>query len=169
MFATNFGGKVPSSYTKVSLCTPVCGDTYAPVAQLDRAFACGARGRTFESCRVYQSKRLVKASLFTLVNPVLTRDSPAAWRQSHVRRSECSKRKHRRYFLLQISGGAKRYRAGLSSNHAKIKQVYGQMQEWLNWLVSKTSVPSLVPRVRIPLCPPRYNEPRKGSLYLGEM
>ena len=28
-------------------------DGYAPVAQLDRAFACGARGRTFESYRVY--------------------------------------------------------------------------------------------------------------------
>ena len=27
---------------------------YAPVAQLDRALACGARGRKFESCRVYQ-------------------------------------------------------------------------------------------------------------------
>ena len=27
---------------------------YAPVAQLDRALACGAKGRTFESCRVYQ-------------------------------------------------------------------------------------------------------------------
>ena len=26
---------------------------YAPVAQLDRALACGAKGRTFESCRVY--------------------------------------------------------------------------------------------------------------------
>ena len=57
MFAADFSGKAPSSYTKVSLCTPVCGDTYAPVAQLDRAFACGARGRTFESCRVYQEKQ----------------------------------------------------------------------------------------------------------------
>ena len=28
---------------------------YAPVAQLDRALACGAKGRTFESCRVYQN------------------------------------------------------------------------------------------------------------------
>ena len=27
--------------------------TYAPVAQLDRASACGAEGHTFESCRVY--------------------------------------------------------------------------------------------------------------------
>ena len=26
---------------------------HAPVAQLDRAFACGAKGRRFESCRVY--------------------------------------------------------------------------------------------------------------------
>ncbi len=26
---------------------------YAPVAQLDRALACGAKGRRFESCRVY--------------------------------------------------------------------------------------------------------------------
>ncbi len=29
---------------------------YAPVAQLDRALACGAKGRRFESCRVYQFK-----------------------------------------------------------------------------------------------------------------
>ncbi len=28
--------------------------TFALVAQLDRALACGAKGRTFESCRVYQ-------------------------------------------------------------------------------------------------------------------
>ncbi len=27
---------------------------YVPVAQLDRAFACGAKGRRFESCRAYQ-------------------------------------------------------------------------------------------------------------------
>ncbi len=27
--------------------------TYVPVAQLDRALACGARGRKFESCRVH--------------------------------------------------------------------------------------------------------------------
>ena len=27
----------------------------APVAQLDRAFACGAKGRRFESCRAYQN------------------------------------------------------------------------------------------------------------------
>ncbi len=28
------------------------------------------------------------------------------------------------------------------------------MQEWLNWLVSKTSEPAMVPRVRIPVSPP---------------
>lgn len=28
----------------------------APVAQLDRALACGAKGRKFESCQVYQGK-----------------------------------------------------------------------------------------------------------------
>ena len=28
----------------------------APVAQLDRALACGAKGRKFESCQVYQEK-----------------------------------------------------------------------------------------------------------------
>jgi hypothetical protein len=31
---------------------------FAPVAQLDRALACGAKGRRFESCRVYQIKSL---------------------------------------------------------------------------------------------------------------
>ena len=30
----------------------------------------------------------------------------------------------------------------------------GEVQEWLNWLVSKTSVPAMVPRVRIPPSPP---------------
>jgi hypothetical protein len=30
----------------------------APVAQLDRAFASGAKGRPFESARAYQSKAL---------------------------------------------------------------------------------------------------------------
>ena len=39
--------------------------TYAPVAQLDRAFACGAKGRRFESCRVYQNqKKTPKESYF---------------------------------------------------------------------------------------------------------
>ena len=30
------------------------------------------------------------------------------------------------------------------------------MQEWLNWLVSKTSVSATVPRVRIPPLPPSH-------------
>ena len=37
--------------------------TYAPVAQLDRALACGAKGRTFKSCRVYHILR-PKGSFF---------------------------------------------------------------------------------------------------------
>ena len=32
--------------------------TFAPVAQLDRALACGAKGRTFESYRVYHILQL---------------------------------------------------------------------------------------------------------------
>ena len=40
---------------------------YGPVAQLDRALACGAKGRRFESCRVHQSKKTnFRVSLFTL-------------------------------------------------------------------------------------------------------
>ena len=31
----------------------------------------------------------------------------------------------------------------------------GEVQEWLNWTVSKTVVPATVPRVRIPPSPPR--------------
>jgi hypothetical protein len=31
----------------------MCGTAFAPVAQLDRALACGAKGHKFESCRVY--------------------------------------------------------------------------------------------------------------------
>ena len=38
--------------------------TSAPVAQLDRAFACGAKGRRFESCRVYHLKLFEKDSSF---------------------------------------------------------------------------------------------------------
>ncbi len=37
---------------------------YAPVAQLDRALACGAKGRRFESCRVYQSKITVEIEAY---------------------------------------------------------------------------------------------------------
>ena len=32
--------------------------------------------------------------------------------------------------------------------------INGEVQEWLNWLVSKTSVPATAPRVRIPPSPP---------------
>ena len=39
----------------------------APVAQLDRALACGAKGRRFESCRVYQVKKVRTSGLFYLV------------------------------------------------------------------------------------------------------
>ena len=39
-----------------------------PVAQLDRALACGAKGRRFESCRVHQSKITSICSLF-LIDP----------------------------------------------------------------------------------------------------
>ncbi len=42
----------------------------APVAQLDRAFACGAKGRRFESCRVYQIKdfkKPLRAFLFAII------------------------------------------------------------------------------------------------------
>lgn len=39
----------------------------APVAQLDRALACGAKGRKFESCQVYQDKSLYFCRGFCLV------------------------------------------------------------------------------------------------------
>ncbi len=38
--------RIPSTYCSI----------YALVAQLDRALACGAKGRRFESYRVYQEK-----------------------------------------------------------------------------------------------------------------
>ena len=57
----------------------------APVAQLDRALACGAKGHRFKSCRVYHVRDAAEQAVF--------------------------------FFL------------------------YGEVQEWLNWLVSKTSVP----------------------------
>ena len=42
------------------------------------------------------------------------------------------------------------------------------MQEWLNWLVSKTSEPAKVPRVRIPLSPPSKNPPVRVVFYLAK-
>ena len=45
-------------------CTLVCGFAYAPVAQLDRALACGAKGHRFKSCRVYQICNKSKKSHF---------------------------------------------------------------------------------------------------------
>ena len=38
-----------------------------PVAQLDRALACGAKGRTFESYRAYQNKNLALAGFLFFV------------------------------------------------------------------------------------------------------
>ena len=84
---------------------------YAPVAQLDRAFACGARGHTFESCRVYQRKKSSFATLFSLV-----------LRRSRFERGFCGskstfgvaprrKESSRRLFSFQASGGAKRSEA----------------------------------------------------------
>ncbi len=41
---------------------------YGPVAQLDRALACGAKGRKFESCRVHHRKKTSNiARLFSMV------------------------------------------------------------------------------------------------------
>jgi hypothetical protein len=42
--------------------------SFAPVAQLDRALACGAKGRAFESRRVYQAMRLTNVGLFVYSN-----------------------------------------------------------------------------------------------------
>ncbi len=42
-----------------------CEQHFAPVAQLDRALACGAKGRRFESCQVYQVKSPSLEGLFT--------------------------------------------------------------------------------------------------------
>ncbi len=39
-------------WMSVALCVKI--STSVPVAQLDRAFACGAKGRWFESSRAYQ-------------------------------------------------------------------------------------------------------------------
>ena len=47
-------------------CAKISWLCWAPVAQLDRAFACGAKGRRFESCRVYQSLKLELLSLLDL-------------------------------------------------------------------------------------------------------
>lgn len=39
--------------------------THVPVAQLDRALACGAKGRRFESYRVYQVKNVSSEAFLT--------------------------------------------------------------------------------------------------------
>ena len=48
--------KAPSSYMKRKDVFDLSDATlhFAPVAQMDRASACGAEGHRFESCRVYQ-------------------------------------------------------------------------------------------------------------------
>ena len=40
----------------------------APVAQLDRASACGAEGRRFESCQVYQDEESSYKEAFSLLS-----------------------------------------------------------------------------------------------------
>ena len=40
---------------------------HAPVAQLDRALACGAKGRKFESCQVYHRKDIINNGVFSLI------------------------------------------------------------------------------------------------------
>jgi hypothetical protein len=37
---------------------------YAPVAQLDRALACGAKGHKFESCRAHQNRIFFYLTVF---------------------------------------------------------------------------------------------------------
>ena len=44
--------------------TPVALIIHVPVAQLDRALACGAKGRRFESCRVHQNMNSTKRGVF---------------------------------------------------------------------------------------------------------
>ncbi len=54
----------------------------APVAQLDRASACGAEGRRFESCRVYQwsvDDFCHRSTTFIFVSTRFY-DSTACWR-----------------------------------------------------------------------------------------
>ena len=46
--------------------------TYVPVAQLDRALACGAKGRTFESYRAYHnlSQKIAYRQFFSFARPI---------------------------------------------------------------------------------------------------
>ena len=41
-----------------------------PVAQLDRAFACGAKGRRFKSCRAYQNKQDPEGLFYFGISPI---------------------------------------------------------------------------------------------------
>ena len=54
----------------------VCEDihTCVPVAQLDRALACGAKGRRFESCRAYQANTSTFVEVFACIG--LAGDEP---------------------------------------------------------------------------------------------
>ena len=73
------------------------------VAQLDRALACGAKGRRFESCRVHQNWHLTLCGVLILVLKYITS---------------------------------------------------GEMQEWLNWPLSKSGKAATSSRVQIPFSPP---------------
>ena len=57
--STRSGWNLTGKYASI---TPVVG--CVPVAQLDRALACGAKGRRFESCQVYQTQSRSKDRLF---------------------------------------------------------------------------------------------------------
>jgi hypothetical protein len=46
---------------------PLLFFSYAPVAQLDRALACGAKGRRFKSCQVHHKYFISVISLLTII------------------------------------------------------------------------------------------------------
>ncbi len=59
-----------SDFTKLRICSHTRKSQCAPVAQLDRAFACGAKGRRFESCRVYHINKQKLRMEFIFVDEV---------------------------------------------------------------------------------------------------
>ena len=99
----------------------------APVAQLDRALACGAKGRRFESCRVYQKESPSVGGTFFLVYA----------RQGWVLRQGFSAGKYRsrRY------GGAKS-RAGIYSEHGFAEKAVGRLPH--HYLDKKMNVTTIV-------------------------
>ena len=84
--------------------------TYVPVAQLDRASACGAEGRTFESYRAYHilnQKSPIWAFFVAIARPLVARGTKKTpiWTILSSKYFKEKKYQSRRFFLWNIFFG----------------------------------------------------------------